>query len=67
MDEDEYSAIPATREHAAISFYKTSISGIYGVLSGLLRGAKELSIKIVNTETGEVAWEMVQYNCPIIL
>ena len=63
MDEDEFSPIPATREHAAVSFYKTSISGIYGVLAGLLRGAKELSIKIVNTETGEVAWEMVEYNC----
>ena len=63
MDENAYSAIPATREHAAISCVKTSISGIYGVLTGLLRGAKELSVTITDTETGEVVWGMTEYNC----
>ena len=64
MDEEEYSAIPATREHASVSCFKSSISGIYGVFAGLLRGAKELNVKIVNVDTGEVAWEMTEYNCP---
>ncbi|MBQ2686222.1 MAG: leucine-rich repeat protein [Clostridia bacterium] len=63
MDEDAYSAIPATREHAAVSCVKTSISGIYGVFTGLLRGAKELNVTITNTETGEVVWSMTEYNC----
>ena len=63
MDEEAYSAIPATQEHAAISCIKTSISGIYGVFTGLLRGAKELNITITNTDTGEVAWSMTEYNC----
>ena len=63
MDEKAYSAIPATMEHAAISCVKTSISGIYGVFAGLLRGAKELNISITNTDTGEVVWSMTEYNC----
>ena len=63
MDEDEYSPIPATREHAAISYYKTSISGIYAVFAGLLRNAKEMNVSIVNTDTGEVVWEATEYNC----
>ena len=64
IDESEYEPIPATREHAAISYYADSISGIYGVFAGLLRGAKELSIQVINTHTGEVVWQDVQYNCP---
>jgi len=64
MDESEYSPIPATREHAAISYFQTSISGIYGVFAGLLRGAKELSVQIVDCSTGQVVWEMMEYNCP---
>ena len=63
MDETKYNAIPATQEKAAISYYADSISGIYGVFAGLLRGAKELSIQIVDTSTGEVVWEDVEYNC----
>ncbi len=63
MDESKYSAIPATQEKAAISYYADCISGIYGVFTGLLRGAKELSIKIVDTSTGEVVWEETEYNC----
>lgn len=63
MDEEAYSPIPATREHAAVSLFKNSISGVYGVLTGLLRGAKEMNITIVNTDTGEVVFEMTEYNC----
>lgn len=63
MDESEYTPIPATREKAAVSYYKNCISGVYGVLTGLLRGAKEMTITIKNTATGEVVWEDTQYNC----
>ena len=63
MDESEYDPIPATRERAAVSYYANCISGIYGVYAGLLRGAKELEIKVVNTTTGEVVFEETQYNC----
>ncbi len=58
-----YQPIPATSEHAAVSYYVDCISGIYAVFAGLLRGAKELEIKITNTTTGEVVWEEVEYNC----
>ena len=58
-----YTAIPATMDKAAISYYSDCISGIYGVFTGLLRGAKEMSIQIVDTSTGEVVWEDIQYNC----
>ena len=58
-----YTAIPATMDKAAISYYADCISGIYGVFAGLLRGAKEMNIQIVDTSTGEVVWEDTQYNC----
>ena len=63
MDESEYTPIPATEAKAALSYYSNSISGIYGVFTGLLRGAKEMNITIVDTATGEVVWEDTQYNC----
>ncbi|MBQ8341620.1 MAG: leucine-rich repeat protein, partial [Clostridia bacterium] len=55
--------IPATEEKAAISYYADSISGIYGVFCGLLRGAKQMNISIVDTTTGEEVWSDVKYNC----
>ena len=64
MDKELYTEIPATREHAAISYFDTSISGIYGVYAGLLRGAKEMTITMVDTTTGKVIWEAIDYNCP---
>ena len=64
IDETEYTPIPATTEHAAISYYADSISGIYGIFAGLLRGAKELNISVINTATGKVVWSETQYNCP---
>ncbi len=63
MDKSKYTAIPATQEKAAVSYYADAISGIYGVFTGLLRGAKELSIQMVDTSTGKVVWEDVYYNC----
>jgi len=63
VDENKYSPIPGTREHAAVSYYKDAISGIYGVYTGLLRGAKEMTISIVDTATGEEVWSETQYNC----
>ena len=63
MDNSLYDAIPATMDKAAISYYADSISGIYGVFTGLLRGAKEMKITMTNTSTGEVVWEETQYNC----
>ena len=63
MDESEYTAIPAERDRAAVSYFADSISGIYGVFCGLLRGAKEMTISIVDTSTGEVVWEKIEYNC----
>ena len=56
-------AIPATQEKAAMSYYADAISGIYGVFCGLLRGAKQMEISIVNTTTGEVVWSETQYDC----
>ena len=63
MDEEAYTPIPAIEEHAAVSYYMDAISGIYGVYAGLLRGAKELNVSIVDTATGEEVWSMTEYNC----
>lgn len=63
IDESEYNPIPATREHAAISYFNDCISGIYGTFVGLLRNAKELKTTIVNSTTGEVVYEKIEYNC----
>lgn len=63
LDPSEYSGIPATEEKAAVSYYADCVSGIYGVLCGLLRGVKEMDISIVNTTTGEEVWSETQYNC----
>ena len=56
-------AIPATQDKAAISYYADSISGLYGVYAGLLRGAKEMSVTVINKTTGEVVYEQTKYNC----
>ncbi|MDE6656602.1 MAG: leucine-rich repeat protein, partial [Anaeroplasmataceae bacterium] len=63
IDTTKYDAIPAVEEHAAISYYKDSISGIYAVFTGLLRGAKEMQIVMRNTDTNEIVWSQTQYNC----
>ncbi len=58
-----YNPIPATEEHAALSYQPTSLSGIYAVYAGLLRCAKELNVEIVNASTGDVVWSMTDFNC----
>lgn len=63
VDESEYSPIPATREHAAISYYKDTISGVYGTFTGLLRNAKEMRVVVKNVTTGEVVFDEIEYNC----
>lgn len=63
IDTTKYDQIPASKEHAAISYYKDSISGLYAVFTGLLRSAKEMNITIKNTATGEIVWSDTQYNC----
>lgn len=63
LDENKYSAIPATEEHAAMSYYSDSISGLFGLYAGLLRGAKQLDLEMINTATGEVVWKNTEYNC----
>jgi len=63
MDEVKYNPISATREKASISYFQNCISGIYGVFTGLLRGAREMNISIVDSATGKVVWEDTQYNC----
>ncbi len=59
----DFTPIPATEEHAALAYSATSLSGIYAVYTGLLRGAKEMTVTIRNTSTGEVVWTMKDYNC----
>ena len=63
IDKSVYSPIPATEDKAAVSYYQDAISGIYGVFAGLLRGAKELNISIVDTSTGKEVWSKTDYNC----
>lgn len=63
MDEMAYEPIPATAEHAALSYYPDTINGIYAVFTGLLRGAKEMKLEIVDTTTGKIVWQKTEYNC----
>ena len=58
----DFEAIPATQEHASMSYFPWTINGIYAIYTGLLRGARELDIEIVDTTTGKVVWSQTQYN-----
>lgn len=62
IDEDLYDAIPASRDHAAVSNFLGSIDGISAVYAGLLRGAKTMNFTITDKVTGEVVYEHVDYN-----
>ena len=62
IDKSVYSAIPATEEHAAISDSSGTIDGIFAVYAGLLRGAKEMHFSLTDKITGEVVWELTDYN-----
>ncbi len=58
-----YNPIPATEEHAALSYQTTTLSQLYAIYAGLLRNAKQLHVEIRNTSTGETVWTMDDYNC----
>ncbi len=62
VDTTKYDEIPATEEHIAISNVLGTIDGISAVYAGLLRNAKTMTYSIVDTVTGEVAYEEVFYN-----
>lgn len=62
MDETMYNAIPATEEHAALSYDYNTINGITCIYAGLLRNAKKMTTTITNTLTGEVVYEHINYN-----
>ncbi len=62
IDETTYSKIPASEEHAAISYDFETINGITTVYAGLLRNAKKMTTVITNTATGEVVYEHVKYD-----
>lgn len=62
VDTSKYDEIPATEEHIAISNVLGTIDGISAVYAGLLRNAKTMTYSIVDTVTGEVAYEEVFYN-----
>lgn len=61
-------AIPTSDERAAVSMFNgdwnpiKSINELYYIYAGLLRGAKEMDITIVDTTTGELAYSQKLYN-----
>ncbi|MGN1041881.1 MAG: leucine-rich repeat protein [Christensenellales bacterium] len=62
IDPEKYDAIPASREHIAISNFLGTIDGIGSVYAGLLRNAKTMTFTITDKVTGEVVFETVDYN-----
>ena len=62
IDEDKYDAIPASKEHIAISDTLGAIDGISSIYAGLLRNCKTVTFTITDKVTGEVIWDKVDYN-----
>ena len=62
IDTEKYDKIPATEDHIAISNILGTIDGFATVYSGLLRNAKTMNYTIVDKVTGEVVWELLDYN-----
>lgn len=62
IDLSKYDAIPATEDHIAISNVFGTIDGISSVYAGLLRNAKEMVFTITDKVTGEVVYELTDYN-----
>lgn len=59
----QYEQIAATQEKAAISIdSEMAIYQLYTIYTGMLRGAKKLTVTITNDITGEVVFEKVTYN-----
>ena len=62
IDLNKYDAIPATRDHIAISNYLGAVDGISSVYAGLLRGCKTMTVTIKDKLTGEIIYEHIDYN-----
>lgn len=59
----QYEEIAATQEKAAISIdSEMAIYQLYTIYTGMLRGAKKLTVTMTNDITGEVIFEKVTYN-----
>ncbi len=63
IDENKYDVIPASKDKIAISNYLGTIDGISSIYAGLLRDAKTMTFTLTDKLTGEVVWELKDYNC----
>lgn len=65
MDEEQTEIYPST-DKAALSYFdmegRRNIYELYMVYAGLLRGAKELSVEIINKATGDLVYTEVHTN-----
>lgn len=58
-----YDQIPATQEKAAISLETgDTVYELYTIYTGLLRGAKKITLTITEDSTGKVVYENITYN-----
>lgn len=62
IDETKYDVIPASKDRIAMSNYLGTIDGLSAVYAGLLRNAKTMTFTITDKLTGEVVFELVDYN-----
>ncbi len=62
MDTTKYAAIPATEDHAAMSNMLGTIDGLASIYAGLFRNAATMTYTLTDKITGEVVWELVEYN-----
>lgn len=62
IDETKYDVIPASKDRIAMSNYLGTIDGLSAVYAGLLRNAKTMTFTITDKLTGEVVYELVDYN-----
>ncbi len=63
VDTNKYDKIPASENHIAVSNILGTIDGFSSVYAGLLRNAKAMKYTITDKVTGEVVWEITDYNC----
>ena len=54
--------IPANRDYISLSNQDGSIHALRFVWAGMLRGAKEMKIQVIDDATGEVVYETVDYD-----
>lgn len=62
IDLSKYDPIPATEEHIAISNMLGTIDGLSSVYAGLLRNCKTMTFTITDKQTGEIVYELTDYN-----